>query len=85
MGVALGTGELFHQGIPTLLPWQSCFCLSQLWADPVGRARWGAAGNAPTLACPSCSSLLSYLFSRNYLPCRHHPCVPGVAQAQLYP
>lgn len=35
------------------------------------------------MACPPCSSLLSYLFSRNYLRCRHHPHVPGVAWAQL--
>lgn len=52
MGLALGTGELFHQGTPTPLPWQSCFCLGQLWADPVGRARWALLGMLPHWLAP---------------------------------
>lgn len=42
MGLALGTGELFHRATPTRLPWQSCFCLDQLWAEP-GGCCWGCS------------------------------------------
>lgn len=49
MGVALGIGELFHQGT---LHTSALAELLLLWADPVGRARWALLGMLPPWLAP---------------------------------